>query len=243
MSAESTNAAPATPVNASLAAAQAATSAIVTPSPVTSQKSPVTSSTQPRLLVLAIIGLLIGAAGGALRVAAIHTSFTQSLIYGAIFGVVFGALFSRRCTSAGAGLIWGLGFAFLAWIAFPNGAIRLLFQHTSVAMFADARDRFPHLVAYILCLGAPVGLAFGIWGGLHPVTEQPKFHIGRAIVAGGLAGIAGGAIFSSWVASGDYYPLLAGYGRLNVSHFDLVLLHFAVAVVIGISFGFLFQRD
>ena len=183
MSAESTNAAPATPVNASLAAAQAATSAIVTPSPVTSQKSPVTSSTQPRLLVLAIIGLLIGAAGGALRVAAIHTSLTQSLIYGAIFGVAFGALFSRRCTSAGAGLIWGLGFAFLAWIVFPNGAIRLLFQHTSGAMFFDARDRFPHLVAYILCLGAPVGLAFGIWGGLHPTTQQPKFHIGRAIVA------------------------------------------------------------
>jgi hypothetical protein len=243
MSAESTNAAPATPVNASLAAAQAATSAIVTPSPVTSQKSPVTSSTQPRLLVLAIIGLLIGAAGGALRVAAIHTSLTQSLIYGAIFGVAFGALFSRRCTSAGAGLIWGLGFAFLAWIVFPNGAIRLLFQHTSGAMFFDARDRFPHLVAYILCLGAPVGLAFGIWGGLHPTTQQPKFHIGRAIVAGGFAGIVGGAIFSSWVASGDYYPLLAGYGRLNVSHFDLILLHFAVAVVIGISFGFLFQRD
>src|SRR3984957_1803924 len=237
MSAESTNAAP---VNATLAGAQAATSAVAAaPSPVTSNESPVTSHTQPRLLVLAIIGLLIGAAGGALRVAAIHTSFTQSLIYGAIFGVVFGALFSRRCTSAGAGLIWGLGFAFLAWIVFPNGAIRLLFEHSSTAIFTDARDRFPHLVAYILCLGAPVGLAFRIWGGVHPTTQQPKFHIGRAIVAGGFAGIVGGAIFSSWVASGDYYPLLAGYGRLNVSHFDLILLHFAVAVVIGISFGFL----
>src|SRR5580698_11596777 len=236
MSADSTNAAPA---NTTLAAAIA----IAAPGPVTSNESPVTSHTQPRLLVLAIIGLLIGAAGGALRVAAIHTSFTQSLIYGAIFGVVFGALFSRRCTSAGAGLIWGLGFAFLAWIVFPNGAIRLLFEHSSTAIFADARDRFPHLVAYILCLGAPVGLAFGIWGGLHPPTHQPKFHIGRAIVAGGLAGIVGGAIFRSWVASGDYYPLLAGYGRISVSHFTLILLHFAVAVLVGISFGFLFQRD
>ena len=243
MSAESTNAAPANEANAVLAAAQTATNPIAASSLVASHQSPIASHTQPRLLVLAGSGLLIGAAGGALRVAAIHTSFTQSLIYGAIFGVVFGALFSRRCTSAGAGLIWGLGFAFLAWIVFPNGAIRLLFEHSSVGIFADARDRFPHLVAYILCLGAPVGLAFGIWGGLHPPTHQPKFHIGRAIVAGGFAGIVGGAIFSSWVASGDYYPLLAGYGKLNVSHFDLVLLHFAVAVVVGISFGFLFQRD
>src|ERR1700722_7842946 len=243
MSAESTNAAPAASANATLAAAQAAAGPIAAPRPVTSNESPVTSHTQPRLLVLAIIGLLIGAAGGALRVAAIHTSFTQSLIYGAIFGVVFGALFSRRCTSAGAGLIWGLGFAFLAWIVFPNGAIRLPFEHSSTATFADARDRFPHLVAYILCLGAPVGLAFGIWGGLHPVTEQPKFHIGRAIVAGGLAGVVGGAIFSSWVASGDYFPLLAGYGKLPLSHAAIILCLFAVAVIIGISFGFLFQRD
>ena len=110
-------------------------------------------------------------------------------------------------------------------------------------MFADARDRFPHLVAYILCLGAPVGLVFGIWGGLHPTTQQPKFHIGRAIVTGGFAGVVGGAIFSSWVATGDYFPLLAGYGTLSLSRSTLILLHFGVAVLIGISFGFLFQRD
>ncbi|MBV8514360.1 MAG: hypothetical protein JO260_03580, partial [Acidobacteria bacterium] len=244
MSADSTNSAPGAQADAALAAAaQAATTANAAPRPATSRESQVTSDTQPRVLVLAAIGLLIGAAGGALRVAALHTSAVQSLVYGAIFGVAFGVLFSRRATSAGSGLIWGLGFAFLAWIVFPNGAIRLLFRHTATPMFVDAQDRFPHLVAYILCLGAPVGLAFGIWGGLHPLIQQPKFHLGRAVVAGGFAGIVGGAIFSSWVASGDYYPLLAGFGRLNLSHFNLVLLHFAVAVLVGISFGFLFQRD
>src|ERR1700742_4154006 len=243
MSADLTNAAKSA-TDATLSAAQTATSPNAAPSPVASHKSSAATTAQPRLLVLAAIGLLIGAVGGALRVAAIHTSLAQSLIYGAIFGVAFGALFARRATSAGAGLIWGLGFAFLSWIVFPNGAVRLIFnQHSATGMFADARDRFPHLVAYILCLGAPVGLAFGIWGGLHPVTEQPKFHIGRAIVGGGLAGVTGGAIFSSWVASGDYFPLLAGYGKLPFSHSTLIFLHFVVAVLIGISFGFLFQRD
>jgi hypothetical protein len=242
MSADSTNAAT-NSANATLAAAQTATHQIAAPSQITGRQSPATSPTQPRLVVLATIGLLVGAAGGALRVAAIHTSIAQSLIYGALFGVAFAAFFARRATSAGAGLIWGLGFAFLSWIVFPNGAIRLIFQHTNTAMFADARDRFPHLVAYILCLGAPVGLTFGIWGGLHPSTQQPKFHIGRAIVTGGFAGVVGGAIFSSWVATGDYFPLLAGYGTLPLSRSTLILLHFAVAVLIGISFGFLFQRD
>jgi len=239
MSAETPNPTTSTAASDStLAQAQQAAANLQSIGPVAGVQSKVTS-----LYLLSFIGLVIGATGGALRIEAIHTSVIQSLLYGALFGVAFGAFFSRRAKSAGAGLIWGLGFAFLAWIVFPNGAVRLIFHHATTAMFADARDRFPHLVAYILCLGAPVGLAFGIWGGLHPETEQPKFHIGRAIVAGGFAGVVGGAIFSSWVASGDYFPLLAGYGRLNVSHSTQILLHFGVAVLIGISFGFLFQRD
>src|SRR5579871_312525 len=171
-----------------LTAAQTATGANAASVPTTSRESPIPSGYR-----LGLVGLFIGAAGGALKVVAIHTPLGQSLLYGALFGVIFGLFFSRRATSAGAGLIWALGFAFLAWIVFPNGAVRLIFHHTPTAMLADARERFPHLVAYILCLGTPVGLAFGIWGGLRPDTQQPKFRIGRAIVAGGLAGVVGGA--------------------------------------------------
>jgi hypothetical protein len=224
----------ATPSANSLTATQIPTSKVAAPGPLTTHQS---------LVTLAAIGIAVGAVGGALKAAALHDSFPESLISGVIFGLLFGVFFSRRAASAGAGLIWGLGLAFLAWIVFPNGAGHLLFHHTSTAMFADARDRFPLLVACILCLGAPVGLVFGIWGGLHPATPQPKFHVGRAAVAGGFAGIVGGAIFSSWVASGDYFPLLAGYGALPLPRATIVFLHFGVAVLIGISFGFLFQRD
>jgi hypothetical protein len=218
----------------SAATTQIPTSNIAAPGPITSHQSRVT---------LAIIGLVIGIIGGALKAAAIHDSFAESLVSGAVFGVIFGLFFSRRATSAGAGLIWGLGFSFLAWIIIPNGAVHLMFHHTTSTVFTDARDRFPLLVACVLCLGAPVGLVFGIWGGLHPAMHQQKFSVGRAIVAGGFAGVVGGAIFSSWVVSGDYFPLLAGYGRLDLPHSTLVFLHFGAAVLIGISFGFLFQRD
>jgi hypothetical protein len=222
----------------SVPAPQIPTSNVAAAGPVTGHQSPVTS-----LLVLGAIGLAVGAFGGALKAVALHQSFAESLTTGAIFGLLFGLFFSRRSTSAGAGLIWGLGVGFLAWIVFPNGAGHLLFQHATKAVFADARDRFPFLVACILCLGAPVGLVFGILGGIHPTAPQPKFRVARAIVAGGFAGIVGGAIFSSWVASGDYFPLLAGYGPTSLPHSTMILLHFAVAVLIGISFGFLFQRD
>ncbi|HEX4379089.1 MAG TPA: hypothetical protein VH022_03585, partial [Candidatus Acidoferrum sp.] len=150
---------------------QIPTSNIAAPGPVNSHQS---------LVTLAAIGLLIGALGGALKAAALHDSFPESLVSGALFGLVFGLFFSRRATSAGAGLIWGLGCSFLAWIIIPNGAVHLMFHHTTKTMFADARDRFPLLVACILCLGAPVGLLFGIWGGLRPAAQQPKFSVGRA---------------------------------------------------------------
>jgi len=81
----------------------------------------------------------------------------------------------------------------------------------------------------------------GIRGSIH-AANQPKFSWGRAIVAGGLAGMLAGYIFGQWASAGDYYPLLAGYGEQN-SHTATAALHFAVALSIGATFGVLFQRD
>src|SRR5277367_6039318 len=126
----------ATPSANSLTATQIPTSKVAAPGPLTTHQS---------LVTLAAIGIAVGAVGGALKAAALHDSFPESLISGAIFGLLFGVFFSRRAASAGAGLIWGLGLAFLAWIVFPNGAGPLQFRHTSAAMFADVRERFPLL--------------------------------------------------------------------------------------------------
>ena len=89
----------------------------------------------------------------------------------------------------------------------------------------------------------PAGVSLGIWCALHPRAAQPKFNWGRAIVAGGLAGTIGGLIFSRWVAAGDYFPLLAGYGELHAARATIIILHFGVALFIGVTFGMLFQRD
>jgi hypothetical protein len=109
-------------------------------------------------------------------------------------------------------------------------------------MLQDAQTHFPELVAYLLCLGVPVGIGLGLRGEFRSAKPDQKFHWGRAIVAGGFAGTLGGLIFGRWVSSGDYYPLLAGFGELP-SRGDTILLHFAVALLIGVTFGLLFQRD
>lgn len=189
-----------------------------------------------------LLGLSVGTLGGAVQGALSGNAMAESLVYGAIFGIVFGVFFAKRATSPGAGMIWGLALAFLMWTIFPAG--RHLFSTTgSGAMLSNAHQYFRHLVGFLICLGMPVGLTLGAWGELRSTAEQAKFSWGRAIVAGGLAGTLAGLIFSRWVASGNYFPLLAGYGELQVSRGSIVLLHFGMAFVIGVTFGLLFQRD
>jgi uncharacterized membrane protein YagU involved in acid resistance len=191
-----------------------------------------------------LLGSCVGAIGGALQGMLLAGSQLQSIVCGVLFGAVFALFFAKRATNPGAGLIWGLALAVLVWIVFPAGIFPLFSSANGPnTMLSDARDRFPQLVAFVLCLGMPAGLAMGLWGQRHRRISEAKFSWSRAIVAGGFAGTLGGLIFGRWVASGDYFPLLAGYGHLTVSRPVIILLHFGVALLIGVTFGLLFQRD
>ncbi len=190
-----------------------------------------------------LLGLTIGALGGAAGSALLVTSPVHGFGLGALFGLTFGLAFAHRATSPGAGLIWGLSCAFLLWVMLPAGMMPLLGgSGLSGAMLRDARDRFPELVAYLICLGLPVGVAIGSRGSQRNRAGQPEFRWGRAVVAGGFSGIVGGLIFSRWMYVGDFFPLLAGFRQLS-SRTTAVSLHFGAALLIGVTFGLLFQRD
>jgi uncharacterized membrane protein YagU involved in acid resistance len=193
-----------------------------------------------------LVCCLVGAAGGVLQSTLLQTPIPRGIICGILFGLLFAIFFSRRATTPGSGLIWGLAFALLAWIVLPAGILPLLLRTgPSQGMLLDAREQFPQLVAILICFGMPAGIALGICGARRvkiSATHAP-FRWGRAIVAGGFAGTLAGLIFSRWVASGDYFPLLAGYGELHVARSAIILLHFGVALWIGVTFGILFQRD
>jgi len=188
-------------------------------------------------------GLAVGGAGGALGSALLATSPARGMMLGSLFGLAFGLLFAYRATSSGAGLIWGLGAAFLLWLVLPVGILPLLAgSGRSMAKLADARDQFPELVAYLIFLGMPVGVALGFRGSLRRKREMPPFLWWRAIIVGGFAGVLGGMIFGRWSSAGDFFPLIAGLGEFH-SRMATVGLQFGVATIIGSSFGLLFQRD
>ena len=184
----------------------------------------------------------MGIAGGLLQGSILHSSLLIAALLGGGFGLVFVLVFSKRASSAGAGLIWGLSSALLFWFLILAASMLKLGTHDSNVMLEDARGRFSTLAAYLVCLGAPVGIALGIRGGILPDNSRPRFNRSRAIVAGGLAGVVSGLIFGQWMWQGGFFPLIAGSGDIQ-SQTIKVFLQFCVAFMIGATFGLLFQRD
>jgi hypothetical protein len=189
-----------------------------------------------------LLGLATGVLGGAIQSKILDTPMTEGGLLGGAFGLAFSVFFTKRATAPGAGLIWGLGAALLLWFTIPFGFDLLLHPTSANTMLSDARARFPELVAYLVCLGMPVGVVIGVRGVLRSKQTQPEFRWGRAIVAGGLAGTIAGLAFSGWEYAGGYLPLLGGLPELQ-SQATAAILHFLVALLIGSIFGILFQRD
>ena len=190
-----------------------------------------------------LLGLALGASGGLLESVVLKTSLFSGGLLGMTFGLAFGLFFARRATTPGAGLVWGLGSSFLLWLVVPGGFFNLAVSaRNSALMLQDAQGHFSELVGYVLCLGMPVGVGLGIRGAIRTSRLNTSFAWGRAIVAGGFAGTLGGFIFGRWVSSGDYFPLLAGFGELS-SRSMTIFMHFAIALLIGVTFGLLFQQD
>src|SRR5208282_3682960 len=109
-----------------------------------------------------LLGLSTGVLGGAIQSKILSAPMSHSILLGGIFGLAFSLFFARRATTPGAGLIWGLGGGLLLWFVMPTGIDLLLLRSASIAMLNDAQARFPQLVAYLVCLGMPVGVVLGI---------------------------------------------------------------------------------
>jgi uncharacterized membrane protein YagU involved in acid resistance len=192
-----------------------------------------------------IICILVGCLGGTLMSLAHITSLTlfTSVLLGGIYGLLFAFLLRpSHAVDAGAGLLWGLSYALLLWLALPAGLLPLLQGATQMGMLDSARTHFPELVAYLLLFGAPLGLIVGIWNNWHLPTATMYFTITRAIVVGGLAGLVGGWAFSYWFAQNKAFVIIAGIVGSTSSGAG-VIVHYTIAAVIGAIFGLLFQRD
>ena len=208
-----------------------------------------------------ILCAAIGAAGGVACARFGGTSFLTSVVLGVVYGVVFARFAARRATTPGAGLLWGLAFALALWLLVPAGGLPTLVAGAMwrgaaapAGMLETARAQFPVLVAYLLCYGLPLGVGLGTTQALAARSQSAPsnapvwmnsaahFNLARALTTGGLAGIVGGWAFGKWMAQVDFYPLIAGLVN-STSRGVGMTLHFLIAIIIGATFGLLFQRD
>src|SRR5262244_1032865 len=195
------------------------------------------------LLTAIIICVIVGAAGGLVVAMVVPGSSIIGILLGALYGLLFALLAAPRATSPGAGLLWGLAYAFILWLAIPAGIVPVLMDRMpSMGMLDAARAYFPELVGYILGFGMPLGLALGAWQGLQSHPGQRTFSLPRAVVVGGIAGLVGGWAFGKWMAQMNFFPPIAGLVN-SESVMVGMTLHFIFALIIGASFGVLFQRD
>jgi uncharacterized membrane protein YagU involved in acid resistance len=198
------------------------------------------SSALVRFALCAFVGLLGGAAAAAIL--GLHGSRAGAeVVLGALYGLVFAVVATSRVREPGAGLVWGLGYALIVWLATvapaSTGTV------APMPMLDATRAAFPQLVADVLCFGAPLGLTLGILGALsaaHPARASNR--IARAVGGGAFAGVLGGWAFGKWMEQVHFFPLIAGLVR-SQSPMVGVLLHFAIAAIIGVSFGLLFHSE
>ena len=193
-----------------------------------------------------VCGISVGAGGGVLLSLAGLATPIVSISLGCIFGSIFSLIAGRRVNTPGGGLLWGVAFALVFWLADPATIGRLVrpVPVELTPMLDNVRARFPYLVGYILFFGAPLGICLGTVR-RFPTLQQvgaEKFDLSRAAVVGGLAGIIGGWAFGQWMAKVNHFPLIAGLIHLSSPRAGMVL-HFVFAFIIGASFGLLFRRD
>ena len=183
---------------------------------------------------------ITGVAGGVVLMFAVHASIIFGPVLGAVYGVLFALVFWNRAQDPGSGLLWGLAYAFLLWLAVVPGAQVIAANLSST--FQTRRDNFPELVGYILCFGIPLGLVLGTFGGWRNRATLVRLSLPRAIIGGALAGIAGGWVFGRWMEQVNFYSVIASFVG-STSNILGNALHYLFAAVIGASFGVLFQRD
>lgn len=207
-----------------------------------------------------IICVIIGALGGVGCAGFGGTPFITSILLGALYGVAFAFFAAHRAPTPGAGLLWGLAFALGLWLLVPAGGLQMFVAgmtwhgtDAQAGMFDTARAQFPSLVAYLLCYGLPLGVCLGAMQALAArkqsklitptlMDSAARFNLARALTTGGLAGIVGGWAFGKWMAQVDFYPLVAGLINSTSSSVGMTL-HFVIAIIIGATFGLLFQQD
>ncbi|MCZ6529703.1 MAG: hypothetical protein O6949_05130 [Chloroflexi bacterium] len=173
------------------------------------------------------------------------------LFIGALAGLIYSAFYPTPTDGAGTAVIRGAAYGFFWWVVGALTLLPLLSGHGLGWSLEQVRAEFPTLPGFIL-FGSMLAL-FYQW--LHrlvriflsedvgvPRAEGPGIQVLRAVGRGAVAGLLGGGIFTFVMFQIGFLPSVAGLVGSSSTGTGL-LVHFIIAIVIGMSYGLLFRRQ
>jgi uncharacterized membrane protein YagU involved in acid resistance len=205
------------------------------------------------IIAVLALGAVAGLVGGALlaRVAGTVMGVGSTLVIGALGGVALSVLYPRPPEGAGPALIRGMVFGFFWWFLWPLTLLSVGWGGGLAWSLEHVRRTFVVLPGYLL-YGAALGLAYQWVTGLARLLfsdvrgDQEQEGIGteglNAIWRGGLAGLAGGTVFTGVMVQLGALPTVARLVGMASPMAGLVV-HLAISLVIGTSYGLLFRRQ
>lgn len=187
--------------------------------------------------------IVCGAVAGAL--AGLVGLQVFGLLIGVVAGLVYPLLF-RLHEGSGPALVRGVVYGFLWWIFFQLTVESLL----TLGRLDWARPPVDRLPGYLL-LGALTAVAYtwlrsasrGLFADdvrMFPV-EAPGTRAFRAVRAGAVAGLFGGALFTGVMVAVGALPTVASMVGSTAPVVGLIV-HLAIASIIGVSYAVLFRR-
>ncbi len=213
------------------------------------------------LVAARILGVLLDAQDHLVPMGAMMSGILENnerlaawiIIYGigAMAGLVYTALYPTPMEGAGVSAIRGAAYGFFWW---GLGGLTLLPLLTGQAMgwsHEHVRTEFPTLSGFIL-FGSALALLYRWFEGLVRLLlaedvhthdlEGPGVQFIRALGRGAASGLVGGAVFTLVMLQIGFLPQVASLVD-SASPRSGLLVHFAIAVLIGMSYGVLFRRQ
>lgn len=179
---------------------------------------------------------------------------TLHYVIGTVIGISFGLLFQRDAQRPGVGLLWGINYGLLWWVIGPLTLMPWLLgvRQPVVWSLNVAQNFVASLIAHLL-YGALVGYFVGVAGKLWEVLFVASDPINRrregagiqgvqGILLGTASGVVGGLLFTIVMVGVGALPTIAQLvgARSLIAGF---VVHLLISIIIGISYGLLFQNQ
>jgi uncharacterized membrane protein YagU involved in acid resistance len=172
-------------------------------------------------------------------------------LIGLTIGLSFGFLFYKDLHNVGASLVWGINYGLVWWLLGPLTLFPWFLGNPVVWSLEAAQGASQGLIAHLL-YGSVLGFFYGfinrIWrllfvdsDPLQRTSESAGTRGTKFLLYGQLAGIAGGVLFTLVTIQAG---MLRGTARLlgMQSAGAGLVIHLIVAMIIGSSYGVLFER-